>query len=88
MRWLNQSGLVTCHKTNPLSAALWGGIGGGLGKGLFPTKNLNTWAQAQAFGPTTLSGLFGSANAWLNNASFGASAGIGAASNFPMLDPW
>jgi RHS repeat-associated protein len=76
-----------CHATNPLDAALWGGIGGGASKYFFPTRNLNTWAQAQHFGPSTFSGLFGSNNAWLNLGSFGTASGVGAASNFPALNP-
>lgn len=71
-----------CNAMSPWKAALWGGLGGGLGKGLFPTKNLNTWSQASHFGPTTFGGLFGSSNAWLNMGSFGTSSGVGAASNF------
>jgi hypothetical protein len=59
-----------------------------LAKGLFPTKNLNTWAQAQHFGPKTFGGLFGSSNAATNLGSFGASSGVGTASNFPGLNPF
>jgi RHS repeat-associated protein len=75
------------HKTNPLDAALWGGMGGGLAKYFFPTRNLNTWSQASYFGPKTFGGLFGSSNAWLNNGSFLTSSGLGAASIIPPLDP-
>jgi RHS repeat-associated protein len=75
-----------CHASSLANAALWGGLGGGLAKGLIPTRNLNTWAQAQSFGPSTFSGLFGSSNAGFNMGSFGASSGLGAAANFP--GPW
>jgi hypothetical protein len=77
-----------CNATNPLNAALYGGLGGGLAKGLFPTRNLNTWAQAQAFGPKTVGGLFGSSNALLNNGSFATSSGVGGAANFPGINPF
>jgi hypothetical protein len=77
-----------CHATNPLNAALWGGVGGGLAKYAFPTKNLNTWAQAQHFGPRSFGGLFGSANAGLNLGSFGTSSGVGGAANFPATNPF
>lgn len=77
-----------CHASNPLNAALWGGLGGGLAKGVFPTKNLNTWSQAATFGPKTFGSLFGSSNAWLNNGSFFTSSGVGAAANFSFLDPF
>jgi RHS repeat-associated protein len=77
-----------CNATNPLNAALWGGIGGGIAKGFFPTRNLNSWSQALAFGPKSLSGLFGSSNAWLNNGSFATSSGVGAAANFPGINPF
>jgi RHS repeat-associated protein len=76
-----------CHATNVADAALWGGLGGSIGK-LFPTKNLNTWAQARKFGPRNVSGLFSSKNAWSNVGSFFTSSGLGAASNFPFLDPF
>jgi hypothetical protein len=76
-----------CHAGNLADAALWGGIGGGIGK-FIPTQNLNSWSQASYFGPSTVSGLFGSSNAWFNLGSFTTSAGFGAASNFPALDPF
>ena len=71
-----------CNSSSPLYAALYGGIGGGLAKGLFPTKNLNTWNQAKYFAPKTFSGLFGSFNAGLNLGSFAASSLLGGAANF------
>lgn len=77
-----------CNATNPLNAALWGGIGGGAAKKFFPTKNLNTWLQSQYFGPKTFGGLFGSSNAWFNNGSFATASGVGAASNFSGLNPF
>lgn len=77
-----------CHSTSPLNAALYGGLGGGLAKGLFKTTNLNSWKQAIAFGPRTLSGLFGSYNAGRNIISFAASSGVGAASNYPEINPF
>jgi hypothetical protein len=77
-----------CNAVNPLNAALWGGLGGGLVKGSLPTRNLNTWNQASYFGPTTLGGLFGTSNAWWNNGAAATSAGVGAAANFPRLNPF
>lgn len=76
-----------CNAVNPLNAALWGAAGGGLAKGLFPTKNLNTWAQAANFGPKTFNGLFGSSNAWMNHGSFAAASAVGGTSNFPSMSP-
>ena len=77
-----------CNATNPLNAALWGGVGGGLAKGLFPTKNLNTVSQATSFGAKTLSGLVGSPNALLNIGALATSAGVGGAANFPGVNPF
>jgi hypothetical protein len=77
-----------CNASNPLNAALYGGLEGGLAKGLFPTRNLNTWSQAQHFGPATFGGLFGTSNAWLNNGSFATSSGVGGAANFPGINPF
>jgi len=71
-----------CHQSSVLKAALWAGIGGGITKYAFRTKNLNTLAQANYFAARTLGGLFRSPNAWLNLTSYGASAGIGGAANF------
>ena len=71
-----------CHPGNVADAALWGGLGGAVGK-YFPTRNLNTWKQASYFRTKTVSGLFGTSNAWWNLGSFGTSAGVGAATNFP-----
>jgi RHS repeat-associated protein len=76
-----------CHVGSVANAAFWGGLGGGLAK-FIPTKNLNTWAQASSFGPSTIPGLFGSPNAWVNNFSLAASAGVGAASNNPSWGPF
>jgi RHS repeat-associated protein len=77
-----------CNESSLLNAGFWAGIGGGLGKGLFPTQNLNIWAEAKRFGPRTVKGLFGTHNAWMNLGSFGASAGVGGAANFPALNPF
>lgn len=77
-----------CSASNPMNAALWGGIGGGLAKGVFPTRNLNTWAQASKFAPTTIGGLFRTPNAWINNAAAATSSGVGGAANFTVLDPF
>ena len=77
-----------CNASSVANAALWAGVGGGVAKGAFPTKNLNSWAQASAFGPSTLSGLIGSPNAFFNLGSFATSAGVGGAANFPILNPF
>lgn len=77
-----------CNASSVLNAALWGGIGGGIAKGLFPTRNLNSWAQARYFGPRTFSGLFRSSNGWRNLGSFGTSSGVGGAANFPGINPF
>lgn len=77
-----------CNASNPMNAALWGGIGGGLAKGAFYTKNLNTWSQASRFAPTTIGGLFRTPNAWLNNTAAATSSFVGGAANFPILDPF
>jgi hypothetical protein len=77
-----------CNASDPLNAALYGGIGGSIGKGFFVTKNLNTWAQANAFGPKTFGGLIGSFNAWRNIGSFATSSTIGSASSFSSLNPF
>ncbi len=77
-----------CNASDPLNAALYGAIGGGFGKGVFQTKNLNTWSQASAFGPKTFRGLYGSFNAWLNNGSSAVSSVIGSTSNIPSLSPF
>jgi len=74
-----------CHGSSVANAALWAGVGGGIGKYAFPTRNLNTLSQAAYFGPSTMGGLFGTPNAWLNMGSFGASAGVGGAANFSSL---
>ncbi|NJL29178.1 MAG: RHS repeat-associated core domain-containing protein, partial [Thermoanaerobaculia bacterium] len=71
-----------CHQGSLLKAGLWAGIGGGMGKLFFKTKNLNTIAQATNFAPRTIGGLFRTQNAWWNLTSQGASAGIGGAANF------
>jgi hypothetical protein len=77
-----------CNTSSVANAALWAGAGGALAKGAFPTKNLNTWAQAKNFGPSTMSGLVGSPNALFNLGSFAASAGVGGAANFPIMNPF
>jgi RHS repeat-associated protein len=77
-----------CSATNPLNAALYGGLGGGLAKGAFSTKNLNSLSQANDFAPTTFKGLFGSSNAWRNQGAYATSSGVGAASNFPIINPF
>ena len=76
-----------CDAASVANAAFWGSLGGGLAK-FIPTKNLNSWAQANHFGATTLSGIFGSPNAWLNNGATAASAAVGTASNFPAIGPF
>jgi hypothetical protein len=76
-----------CHSSSVVNAAFWGAIGGGISK-YFPTKNLNTWSQASYFGPSTIAGLFGSGNAWINNGGAAASAAVGAAANFPIIGPF
>ena len=76
-----------CHSSSVASAAIWGGLGGGVAKYAFPTKNLNTWAQAKAFAPRTVRGLFGSSNAWFNSGSFFTSSAIGGGANLPVLSP-
>ncbi len=76
-----------CHGASLINAAVWSGVGGGLGKGFIPTKNLNSLAQAAHFGPKTLRGLFRTPNAWLNLGAFGTSSGLGAAANWPELGP-
>jgi hypothetical protein len=76
-----------CHAISPLNAALWGGLGGGLSKWKFPTNNMKTWNQATTFGPRTFGGLSGTSNAWLNNTATTTSVGVGAAANFPGLQP-
>ncbi len=76
-----------CHPGSIADAALWGGLGGGIGK-FFPTRNLNTLKQAYYFAPSTVPGLFGTSNAWWNLGSFATGAGVGAATNFPVLDPF
>jgi len=78
----------SCNASSVANAALWGGLGGGVAKKFFPTRNLNSWAQASAFGPSSFGGLFGSSNAWLNLGSFGTSAGVGSAANFPAINPF
>jgi hypothetical protein len=70
-----------CHNGSLVNAAFWGGVGAGAARYIFPSKNLNTLAQAQAFGASSLSGLFGSANAWLNNVAATTGAAVGAAAN-------
>ncbi len=82
------NGVDPCNATNPLNAALYGGIGGGFSKYLFATKNLNTWAQARYFAPRTFGGLTGSTNAWMNAGSFATSSGVGGASNFSAINPF
>jgi hypothetical protein len=77
-----------CNASSLLNAALWGGIGGDIAKGLFPTRNLNSWAQARYFGPRTFSGLFRCSNGWRNLGSFGTSSGVGGAANFPGINPF
>ena len=77
-----------CHASSPLNAALWGSLGGAAAKGAFPTKNLNSWSQATHFGPRTISGLFGSANARTNLGAMAAASGIGAAVAFPGANPF
>ncbi|MBE7172480.1 MAG: RHS repeat protein [Williamsia sp.] len=77
-----------CHKTNPLNAALWGGIGGGISKHFFQTKNLNTWLQAKYFGATTFKGAVSSFNSFVNNSSFLISSIIGGVSNFNIFNPF
>ena len=69
------------HQANPLTAALWGVAGGALGKAM-PTNTLNSIAQANHFGPTTVQGLFGSTNsAWFWGSTL-SSAVLGATSNW------
>ena len=77
-----------CHKGNVLNAAFWSALGGGLVKGLIPTRNLNSLSQAWNFAPSTIGGLFGTPNAWLNLGSFATSGGLGAASNWPQIGPF
>jgi hypothetical protein len=70
-----------CHASDPLNAAFFSGIGGGIAKAL-PTKTLNTLSQAVDFGPSNVSGLFSSKySAWFWGGAF-SSAGIGSASYF------
>ena len=70
-----------CHSGSLTAAAAFGLLGGGVSKAL-PTQTLNTISQARSFGPTTVSGLFGSANsAWFWGSS-AASSAIGAAGNW------
>jgi len=76
-----------CNAISPLGAALYGGLGGGLAKA-FPTKNLNTLNQAEHFGASTLGGLVGSANGASNLGAGFTSAGVGAISTFPILNPF
>jgi hypothetical protein len=57
-----------CHYTNPANAALYAGIGGGIGK-FFPTKNLHTFSQAATFGPSTLGGTDRGQTATFNKAA-------------------
>jgi RHS repeat-associated protein len=70
-----------CHKSSMWNSALLAGLGGGIAK-LLPTKNLNTWSQAVAFGAKTIQGLFQTTNAWWNLGSYFTSAGVGGAANF------
>ena len=76
-----------CNASSAANSALWAALGGGAAKYLFPTKNLNTLAQARHFG-AGYKGLFGSMNAWVNLGSFGASAGVAGASNWGGLNPF
>ena len=71
-----------CNAVSVMKAALWGGLGGGIAKKLFPTKNLNSWAQALTFAPKTFGGTVGSMNAWTNVSSFATSSAVGGAANF------
>jgi hypothetical protein len=75
--------LDPCHPGDVLNAAYWGGVGGAAAK-VLPTKNLNSWPQASDFGPSKLSGLVGSRNAWGNLGAFTTSAAAGAAANYPI----
>ena len=67
-----------CNASSVANAALFGGIGGAVGKYAFPTPGMHTMKQSDYFAPSTFSGV--------NTSSFssgaGASAGVGAASNF------
>jgi RHS repeat-associated protein len=76
------NGVDPCNPGSLGAAAAFGALGGGFAKAAFPTRNLNSLAQAAAFGPTTFSGLFGSANAARNLGSFFSSSAIGAAATF------
>jgi len=65
-----------CHQGSVASAALFGGLGGGLGKAL-PTNTLNTLSQASYFGGNSLNALFGSSNAWWNTGATALSNVVG-----------
>lgn len=74
-----------CNPADPLNAAIWAGVGSAAAGAVVPTPGLYTINQANHFQPTT----FAAINRSPVVRSYGASAGIGAASvlGFPIASP-
>jgi RHS repeat-associated protein len=73
------------NASDPLNAALWAGLSGGLAGNFISTPGLTTIRQAQYFGPTTFAGV--NRNAIVPSAAASAALGGGSVLGWPIGGP-
>ncbi len=73
------------NASNPLNAALWAGLGGGLATNFIFTPGLTTIRQAQYFGPTTFAGV--NSSAIVPSAAASGAVGGGSVLGWPIGGP-